>query len=111
MRGLPAPIQKLAAKNFHLLKKNVKHPSLHLKKIDKYWSVRIGIRHHALAVECEQGLLWFWIGSPTKITIVLFTRQASIAMDTNSFCKKNTYSSHNKREPEFIIRRYTARSE
>jgi hypothetical protein len=35
----------------------------HFKKIGKYWSVRVGIHYRALAVEVEDGLLWFWIGS------------------------------------------------
>ena len=42
---------------------NPKHPSLHLKKIRRYWSIRAGIHYRALAVEVENGLLWFWIGS------------------------------------------------
>jgi hypothetical protein len=46
-----------------LLKENPKHPSLHLKKMDRFWSVRVGAHYRALAVEVEGGLLWFWIGS------------------------------------------------
>lgn len=57
--NLPSDIQKLADKNFQLLKNNKKHPSLHLKKVKNYYSVRIGIRYRALAVEIEEGLLWF----------------------------------------------------
>jgi len=45
------------------LKVNPKHPSLHFKEIGKYWAVRVGIHYRALAVEVEEGLLWFWIGS------------------------------------------------
>jgi hypothetical protein len=56
-------IQELADKNFQLLKANPEHPSLHLKKVGKYWSVRVGIKYRAVAVESEEGLLWFWIGS------------------------------------------------
>ncbi len=50
-------------KSFDLLKKDTFHPSLHLKKVPPYWSVRVGKRHRALAVEVESGLLWFWIGT------------------------------------------------
>jgi len=46
-----------------LLKQNPEHPSLHLKKIGRFWSVRIGRSYRALALEVEGGLLWFWIGS------------------------------------------------
>ena len=60
---LPTPIQKLADKNFELLKTDSKHPSLHLKKTGKYWSVRVGIQYRALGVEVEEGILWFWIGT------------------------------------------------
>ncbi len=62
---LPKSIQQLADKNFNLLKVDVKHPSLHLKKISKdFWSVRVGIGHRALAVEMDDGnLAWFWIGT------------------------------------------------
>lgn len=42
---LPASIQELADKNHELLKANPRHPSLHLKKVGKYWSVRVGIHY------------------------------------------------------------------
>jgi mRNA-degrading endonuclease RelE of RelBE toxin-antitoxin system len=59
---LPPSIQELAGKKFDLLKKDPSHPSLHLKKVGKYWSVRVGIKYRALGVEMEDGILWFWIG-------------------------------------------------
>ena len=64
--SLPKSTQALADKNYELLKKNPKHPSLHFKKIDKYWSVRIGLYYRALAVEIEEGILWFWIGTHSE---------------------------------------------
>jgi hypothetical protein len=45
------------------MKRDPRHPSLHLKKVGPYWSVRIGRRYRALAAEVDDGLLWFWIGS------------------------------------------------
>jgi mRNA-degrading endonuclease RelE of RelBE toxin-antitoxin system len=60
---LPAPIQELADKNYKLLKTNPRHPSLQLKKVGKYWSVRVGLKYRAVAVEIPEGLLWFWIGT------------------------------------------------
>ncbi len=60
---LPRSIQELANRNFDLLKKNPRHPSLHVKKVGQYWSARVGKRHRALAVEIEDGLIWFWIGT------------------------------------------------
>ncbi len=60
---LPNHIQKLANSKFERLKDNPTHPSLHLKKVGNYWSVRAGLRYRALAMEVDEGLLWFWIGS------------------------------------------------
>ena len=54
---LPKSIQELADKNFDLLKADSKHPSLHLKTVGKYWSVRVGIKYRALGVEIEEGML------------------------------------------------------
>lgn len=60
--SLPAEVRALADKNYKLLKENPRHPSLHLKKVGRYWSVRIGSNHRALSREVEGGLIWFWIG-------------------------------------------------
>ncbi len=60
---LPERVQRLADKNFQLLKTNPRHPSLHLKRVGKYWSVRIGRRYLALGIEVPEGVLWFWIGT------------------------------------------------
>ena len=61
--SLPLSVQKVADKNYETLKLNPKHPSLHFKKVGNYWSARVGMHYRALAVEIEDGLLWFWIGS------------------------------------------------
>ena len=61
-RQLDENISDLADKNYELLKENLRHPSLHFKKVGKYWSARVGLNHRALAVEVEAGFLWFWIG-------------------------------------------------
>jgi hypothetical protein len=39
---LPPNVQRLADKNFELLKNNPRHPSLHFKRVGRYWSVRVG---------------------------------------------------------------------
>jgi len=62
-RKLPVTVRELADKNYALLKADPQHPSLRLKKVGRFWSVRVGLRYRALAVEVEGGLLWFWIGS------------------------------------------------
>jgi len=61
--ALPKSVRSLADKNYELLKVDPQHPSLHLKKVGRYWSVRVGIRYRALAVEQDDGFVWFWIGS------------------------------------------------
>ena len=61
--NLPKKVQLLADKSFELLKENQKHPSLHFKKIDKYYSARVGIYYRVLGVKVENDLLWFWIGN------------------------------------------------
>jgi hypothetical protein len=52
----------LADKNFNLLKKSPRHPSLEFKKVGKLWSVRIGLAHRALASKDDEGFIWIWIG-------------------------------------------------
>lgn len=61
--ALPAQTQELATRNFDLLKTNPRHPSLRYKKVGRYWSVRVGRRHRALAVDGPDGPVWFWIGT------------------------------------------------
>ena len=56
-------IRDLADKNFSLLKTDPQHPSLQFKKVGDYRSARVGLGNRALAVEVEDGLLWFWIGT------------------------------------------------
>ena len=63
---LPAEVQRLADKNFGLLKANPDHPSLDLKKVGRkrqLWSVRVGDHYRALGTDKPDGLLWFWIGT------------------------------------------------
>ena len=59
---LPEPIRVLADKNYDLWLENPAHPSLHFKKVGRFWSARVGLQHRALAVEADDTLIWFWIG-------------------------------------------------
>ena len=61
--NLSKDTQKLARKNFVLLKNNPKHPSLHFKKVGDYWSARVGLYYRVLAVEDGSDFIWVWIGS------------------------------------------------
>ncbi len=60
---LPLGIQALASKNFELLKRNSRHPSLKLKKVNEYWTVRVGLKYRAVAIQKGGDVIWFWIGS------------------------------------------------
>jgi len=62
-RRCPLSVRNLADANFALLKRDPRHPSLQLKKVGRYWSIRVGLRYRALAVDVDDGYLWFWIGS------------------------------------------------
>jgi hypothetical protein len=58
-----AGARRLADKKYALLKEEPRHPSLQFKKIGRFWSVRVGLRYRAPAIEAEGDLVWFWIGS------------------------------------------------
>ena len=62
---MPNDIQRLARRNYVLLRQNSEHPSLHFKPIrdGKFYSVRIGLHYRALGVRLPEGVQWFWIGT------------------------------------------------
>lgn len=60
--ALPSEVRQLADKNFELLKTDPSHPSLHFKKVGKFWSARVGLQYRALAVAQDDGYTWVWIG-------------------------------------------------
>ena len=62
-RSLPESVQRLADKNFRLLKNGPHHPSLGFKKVGQFHSARVGLHYRALATEVEGDYVWFWIGS------------------------------------------------
>ena len=61
--ALPQENRKQADQAFEHLKKDVQYPSLHFKKVGRFWSARVSGNYRALAVEGGEGLVWFWIGS------------------------------------------------
>ena len=61
--SLPKPVQVVSKKDFELLKVNPSHPSLHFKKVGKFWSVRAGMNYRALATEDGADFIWVWIGT------------------------------------------------
>lgn len=56
-------VRRLADKNYALLKEDPRHPSLHFKQVGSYWTVRVGLRYRAIAIDDKGTLVWFWIGS------------------------------------------------
>ncbi|MEO6183623.1 MAG: hypothetical protein ABIP71_11100 [Verrucomicrobiota bacterium] len=61
LNRLPGDGQRLAEKDFILLKENQRHPSPRFKKAEDFWAVRVGIHFRAVAKERAEGLNWFWI--------------------------------------------------
>lgn len=51
-----------ADRAYALLRSDPRHPSLPLKRVGRFWSVRVGLRHRALALDAGEGtLIWAWI--------------------------------------------------
>jgi hypothetical protein len=61
--SLPKNVQGVANKNFILLKSDPHHPSLHMKRIGRAWSERVGLHHRAIGIDHDSGIAWIWIGS------------------------------------------------
>ena len=72
--ALPPEVQRLADSGYKLLKSDPRHPSLHVKKVGRFWSVRVGIHYRALAVEDGADLVWFWIGHHAEYDRLLGSR-------------------------------------
>lgn len=68
---LPDLIQELARKNFELLKGDATHPSLHFKKVGKFWSARIGLNYRSLALKDGEDYIWVWIGTHDEYEQIL----------------------------------------
>jgi hypothetical protein len=60
--ALPLEVRQLADAAYALLKRDPRHPSLHFKKVGRFWSARVGAHHRVLAVQDAEDLVWFWIG-------------------------------------------------
>ena len=66
LNALPDSVQRVARKNYELLKSDPTHPSLNFKKVGKYWSVRVGLGYRAIAVKDGADFIWVWIGTHDK---------------------------------------------
>ncbi|WP_417158754.1 hypothetical protein [Spirulina subsalsa] len=70
-RQLPQDIQQLADRCYAQLKQNPRYPSLHFKKVGPFWSVRIGLRYRAVAIQENEDVVWFWIGNHAEYDQIL----------------------------------------
>ncbi|HEY7336181.1 MAG TPA: hypothetical protein VH639_14925 [Bryobacteraceae bacterium] len=64
--ALPNEVQRLAAKNYHLWRKNPSHPSLHFRRLkgsDDRFTIRVGDRYRAVGLLRSETLIWVWIGT------------------------------------------------
>ena len=68
---LPEAVQRTARRNFQLLRNSPRHPSLHFKKANDYWVVRVGRSYRAIAIEEEEYLFWVWIGGHDEYLRIL----------------------------------------
>ncbi len=56
-------IKTRARQVYQLWKMNPRHPSIQFKKTGNVWSVRIGNGYRAIALQQDDVLYWFWIGT------------------------------------------------
>lgn len=88
-RALPQDIRLLADRNYALLCDNPGHPSLHFKKVSVFWSSRVGLHYRALAIEAEQDLVWFWIGSHAEYDKLVGRKPANRPLQPAGRARKN----------------------
>ena len=68
---LSPDLQRLARKQYLLLRQNPQHPSLRFKPVAKLWSVRVNDDYRALAVKREDSYVWFYIGPHSEYDKIL----------------------------------------
>lgn len=68
-QALPAEVQNLAVKNYHLWRRDPRHPSLHFRRLqgskDRF-SVRVGDHYRALGKQVGETITWVWIGTHSE---------------------------------------------
>ena len=58
---LPSAVQRKADKAYALWLNDPGHPSLHFKKVGRFWSVRVDDNHRAIAEVRGDTAYWLWI--------------------------------------------------
>jgi len=59
---LPEDIQRRADQQFARFIANPQHPSIQLKPVGEFWSVRVTNAYRAVAIREGNVFTWFWIG-------------------------------------------------
>ncbi len=90
LEKLPANVQQLARENYELLKSNPYHPSLHFKRVDRFWSVRVGRSYRALAVEAENGIVWVVSAAKQLIALPRLLPRVSLLRTTEEAIEQIT---------------------
>jgi hypothetical protein len=73
-RALPARVRTRADRSFALLREDPRRPSLHLKKVGIFWSVRVDVAHRAIAVADGDDFIWVWVGSHDEYNRLIGSR-------------------------------------
>ncbi|MEJ0043848.1 MAG: hypothetical protein WDM81_17265 [Rhizomicrobium sp.] len=60
--SLPPDVRKVADERYRLFENDPRHPSVRLKRVGRYWVVRLGAGYRAVGVDVDDGILWIWIG-------------------------------------------------
>ena len=69
--ALPSDVRQLADKSFALLRANPRHPSLHFKKVGRFWSARVSENYRAVGIEVEDGIVWLLIATHAEYTALI----------------------------------------
>jgi hypothetical protein len=68
---LSPEMQRQADKQYALFRENPLQPSLRLKAVGPFWSVRVSGSHRALALRKGDVFHWFWIGPHDEYEAIL----------------------------------------
>jgi hypothetical protein len=60
---LPSTVRRQADSAFAKMKADPYHPSVHLKRVGRHWSARVGLHYRAIAIRTDDDFVWFWIGT------------------------------------------------
>ena len=70
---LPPDIREIADKQYVLFEQDPNHPSLRLKRVGAFWSVRVSLGYRAVARWRDDRFVWFWIGPHNQYDRLLKT--------------------------------------